>query len=632
MSRSITLSPFVSLLKNTFNFRAIFCAGFLGLSVLILTVVSAFSAFAASVEADEETMKMEEIVVTATRVEESVEDVAQDVTIVTAKEIEKRSYDSIADVLKGVMGVKIKEYGNRGASATPSIRASTAEQVLILIDGKRLNLPSSGQFDLNDIPVPLENIERIEVLRGDSSALYGADAMGGVINIITKKPFRPVTRAKVQYGRFDTKSFLFYTSRKLNRFGYSFAAQREDSHGFRADTDYKLWNLNSKFTLDLADDVDVVLSIDYGHKEAGSPGSTEWPTPGARQWNENALYGLTFNAKNTHLRIYSHYSRLHYNKPDPFFPEDSTHKNYVRGVDGQTSFALGEMNLITVGAEILEEKVISTNIGNKHRSRIGAFLQDELSVTDDFIVTAGVRYDDYENGNRVSPKLSLLLRPFSGTTLRASAGKGYRVPTLNELYWPDMGWAVGNPHLKPEKSTGYEVSVEQKFGKNVRAKVLGFYKKIRDLIEWEEVSPWRWMPVNIGKARIKGIEVETSVDLGKVDLLVSYTYQDPEDIEKDQKITDRQRHDLNANITYISENGLSVSLEGSYVSNYVSTTGSHKSYFVMNAKVSQEFTIGRDIKGTVYVKGKNIFDREYEVAKGYPMPGQQLIAGVAVEF
>ncbi len=602
---------------------------FLGLSVLILTVLSSFSAFAAS---GEETMKLEEIVVTATRVEESVEDVAQDVTIITSKEIEKRSYDSIADVLKDVMGVKIKDYGNKGASATLSIRASTAEQVLILIDGKRMNLPSSGQFDLNDIPVPLENVERIEVLRGASSALYGADAMGGVINIITKKPSQPVTKATVQYGRFDTKSFLFNTSRKLNRFGYSLAAQREDSHGFRPDTDYKLWNLNSKFTLDLADDVDLVLNIDYGHKNAGSPGSTGWPTPEARQWNENALYGLTLNAANTHIRIYSHYSRTHYNKPDPYFPEDSTHKNYTRGIDGQTSFALGEINLLTIGAEILEEKVRSTEIGNKHRSRIGAFLQDELSVTDDFIVTAGVRYDDYDSGNRLSPKLSILLRPFSETTLRASAGKGYRVPTLNDLYWPDTGWAAGNPDLKPEKSTEYEISVEQKFGKNIRTKVLGFYKKVKDLIEWEEVSPWRWMPVNIGKARIRGIEVETSVDFGKVDLLVSYTYQDPEDRENDQKITDRQRHDFNANFTYTSEGGFSASIESSYVSNYVSTTGRHKCYFLVNAKVSQEFRLSGDIKGTVFIKGKNILDREYEVARGYPMPTQQLMAGVTVEF
>ncbi len=571
-----------------------------------------------------------EIVVTATRVEESVEDVAQDVTVITAEDIKKHSYETISDILNDVIGVKIKEYGNRGNSSSISVRASTAEQVLILIDGKRLNKPSSGQFDLNDIPVPLENIERIEVLRGASSALYGADAMGGVINIITKRPDKPMNKARIQYGRFDTKNLLFTTSRKLNDFGYFFSVEREDSHGFRADTDYKLWNLNGKLTYDISKDVNILFNIDYGHKELGSPGSTGWPTPGARQWNENGFYGVTLNAKNSKFNIYSHYNRIHYINPGR--GENSIHKNHIRGIDAQTSFALGEINLITVGAEILQEDVNSTSIGVKKRNRVGAFVQDEISFNDDLIFTAGLRYDDYDVGNRITPRVSALYRIFKDTTLRASAGKGYRVPTFNELYWPDMGWAVGNPDLKPEKSTEYEISVEQKINKNIRAKVLGFYKKVKDLIEWQEVSPWRWMPVNIGKARIRGIEFETLARVGLFELMLNYTYQDPKDLEKDQIITDRQRHNLNAGVTYSNSKGFTATLDGSYVSNYTTETGNHKCYFVLNTKVSKTITLAEGIKGTFYVKGKNILDREYEVTKGYPMPGHQWMAGVTVEF
>ncbi|HHN65630.1 MAG TPA: TonB-dependent receptor [Nitrospirae bacterium] len=571
-----------------------------------------------------------EIVVTATRMEEPVEDVAQDVTVITADEIRQRSYETVADVLNDVMGVKIKEYGNRGNSSTVSIRASSAEQVLILIDGKRLNKPSSGQFDLNGIPLPLENIERIEVLRGASSALYGADAMGGVINIITRKPSMPVNKLRLQYGRFDTKNLLFTTSRRLGGFGYSFSAEREESHGFRANTDYKLWNLNGKLTYDVTEDLNVAFNIDYGHKKLGSPGSTGWPTPDARQWNENALYGVTLNAKNSKFNIYSHYNRIHYINPSR--SEDSVHKNYVRGLDGQTSFAIGELHLFTVGAEILQEKVSSTSIGNKKRSRAGAFIQDELSFTDDFIVTAGLRYDDYDTGNRVTPRLSVLYRPFPATTLRFSAGKGYRVPTFNELYWPDTGWAAGNPDLKPEKSTEYEVSLEQRFNEYVKARVVGFYKKVKNLIEWQEVSPWRWMPVNIGRTRIRGVELETLTEAGPLEVKLNYTYQEPKDLENDQVISDRQRHNLNAVVTYRQKSGLTASVEGSYVSNYVTDTGNHKCYFLLNAKVSKGFTVSKDIKGTIYVKGKNILDREYEVTKGYPMPGDQWMAGVTLEF
>ncbi len=595
-----------------------------------LFILLLFNPFTASAQQDSTTAQLGEIVVTATRLEESVEDVAQDVTVITANEIKKHSYETVSDILNDVMGVKIKEYGNRGNSSSISIRASTAEQVLILIDGKRLNKPSSGQFDLNDIPVPVENIERIEILRGASSALYGADAMGGVINIITKRPDKPINKARIQYGRFDTKNLLFTTSRKLDDFGYSFTLEREDSHGYRPDTDYELWNLNGKLTYDLSKNVNAVLNIDYGHKELGSPGSTGWPTPEARQWNENGLYGITLNAKNSKFNIYSHYNRIHYKNPSSF--EDDTHKNYIRGVDGQTSFSLGEINLFTVGAEILEEKLHSTAVGNKKRRRFGTFLQDELFFTDSFIVTAGIRYDDYDTGNRITPRVSVLYRLFPETTLRASAGKGYRVPTFNELYWPDTGWAAGNPSLKPEKSSEYEVSVEQRINKNIKTKVVGFYKKVNDLIVWQEVSSRKWMPVNIGRARIRGIEVETSVNLEPFELMLNYTYQDPRDLEKDQIITDRQRHNLNAGVTYSNSKGLSATLDGSYVSNYTTETGNHKCYFILNTKISKTITLAEGIKGTFYVKGKNILDREYEVTKGYPLPGHQWMAGVTVEF
>ncbi len=598
--------------------------------IAFLSILLLFNPFIASAQQDTTRTQLGDIVVTATRVEEPVEDVAQDVTVITAKEIKKHSYETISDILNDVMGIKIKEYGNRGNSSSLSIRASTAEQVLILIDGKRLNKPSSGQFDLNDIPVPVENIERIEILRGASSALYGADAMGGVINIITKRPDKPINKARIQYGRFDTKNLLFTTSRKLDDFGYFFTLEREDSHGYRPNTDYELWNLNGKLTYDLSKNVNAVLNIDYGHKELGSPGSTGWPTPEARQWNESGFYGVTLNAKNSKFNIYSHYNRIHYKNPSSF--EDDTHKNYIRGVDGQTSFSLGEINLFTVGAEILEEKLHSTAVGNKKRRRIGTFLQDELFFTDSFIVTAGIRYDDYDTGNRITPRVSVLYRLFPETTLRASAGKGYRVPTFNELYWPDMGWAVGNPDLKPEKSTEYEISVEQKINKYIRAKVLGFYKKVKDLIEWQEVSPWRWMPVNIGKARIRGIEFETLAKVGLFEFMLNYTYQDPKDLEKDQIITDRQRHNLNAGVTYSNSKGFSATLDGSYVSNYTTETGNHKCYFILNTKISKTISLAEGIKGTFYVKGKNILDKEYEVTKGYPMPGQQWMAGVTVEF
>ncbi len=170
--------------------------------------------------ATEKVSPLEQVVVTATKIEEAIEDVAQDVTVITKREIESGSYRNISEVVRNVAGLNLFEYGNPGSSASVSLRGSTSEQVLVLIDGKRLNKPGDGQVDMNTIPIPLENIERIEILRGASSALYGADAMGGVINIITKIPDEPATNLSALYGRFVTSGISLNTSRKIKNIGF----------------------------------------------------------------------------------------------------------------------------------------------------------------------------------------------------------------------------------------------------------------------------------------------------------------------------------------------------------------------------------------------------------------------------
>ena len=181
----------------------------------------------------EQPVKLDEVVVTATRIEESIQDVAQDVTVITKKQIESGSYQSISDIIRNVAALNVIEYGNRASASTVSMRTSTAGQVLVMIDGKRLNKPGDGQVDLNTVSVPLENIERIEVLRGASSALYGADAMGGVINIITKIPDQPVTNLSASYGRFVTKDISLSTSQKIKNAGFYLSLSKESSDGFR---------------------------------------------------------------------------------------------------------------------------------------------------------------------------------------------------------------------------------------------------------------------------------------------------------------------------------------------------------------------------------------------------------------
>jgi len=141
-----------------------------------------------------------------------VEDIPSSVTVITKEEIKTSTARNVTEALTEVAGLRISEYGKKGALSLPRLRGSTAEQVLILLDGRRLNSPATGQFNLNDLPVSIEDIERVEILRGASSALYGADALGGVINIITRRPEESQTRVSASYGRFDSQLYSLTTS------------------------------------------------------------------------------------------------------------------------------------------------------------------------------------------------------------------------------------------------------------------------------------------------------------------------------------------------------------------------------------------------------------------------------------
>lgn len=582
-----------------------------------------------------EKIKIAEVVVSATKIEESVENVAQDVTIITSEEIERSGHSSVADTLKNVTGIQIREYGNRGASSSISVRGSSSAQVLILIDGKRLNKPGDGQFDLNTISVPLENIERIEVLRGASSTLYGADALGGVINIITKSPAGPLTKASIIYGSFDAWNTVLATSRKIGNAGYMFSASKEESSGFRENSDYETRGANGKLTFDLAGDFHVDLNVDYSKKEAGVPGPVAYPSPLARQQDENALLGVTFRFKDTVAKLYSHNSRIHYINPDYFV--DSKHKNNVLGADVQSSVLIGPSNLVTGGIELIAESIDSTDIGPQSRQRKGIFIQDDISINEKLIFNLGIRYDDFEQGRQLTPRAAILYKMMKDTTIRFTAGKGYRIPSLNDLYWrEDWGGGLGmfgNPGLRPEKSTEYEISIEQNINKKIMAKALVFQKDVRDLIKWQQKDDYGllWKVENIDEARVRGFEFISRINMGLAELETSYFYQDPVNKNTGERIYDLSRHQVTGVLSVNPFKDTTWSIEGRYVSNYVKPDKPKWCYFVLDSKISKKFPLSFG-EGEIFIKGKNLLDREYETSKGYPMPPVEFTGGISIKF
>lgn len=606
----------------------------LGAVLFCLTVVSV-------VLAEDYDVQLQEVVVTATKTEKRPQDVTQSVTVITGNEIRNSSATTAAEAVKYATSVDIREYGSSGAMSNISLRGAGYQQVLVLLDGKRMNSASSGGFDLSLLAVPLDTIERIEIVRGSSSALYGADAVGGVVNIITKKPVASSVTINGSRGAHGYEESAAGLSGRSGSTFYALSAGKERSHGERENNAYDQMTAGIKLGYDLSAASSIEASMNYLDKNLDVPGHVLFPTPLARQTNENVVYGLYYTVAfskelDADVNVYQTEEKLTYHNPDPIFPEDSKHKSATSGAEIQVNWVANAWNLFSVGVEAREDKMASSDAGVHNASLSAGYIQDEISVNDAFILVLGGRNDSHSvYGDRFSPRASLrIIDANTHTILRASAGESFRAPTLNDLYWPDTTWAAGNPDLRPEIATEWEWGVEQALGSGNMMKVTYFDRKVTDMIEWQPDAAFKYSPVNIGKAHIKGIEAEARFVLAEaVIITINYTKMDPENELTGEKIYHTIPNvQIGGSLHLALDKDTTLSFDGRRVKNYVKPDEEKWDYYTVDGKISGKLYSTKDGKGDIFFGMKNMFNRKYEAAKGYPMPGPEVYGGVALQF
>ncbi|GAI40874.1 unnamed protein product, partial [marine sediment metagenome] len=243
---------------------------------------------------EESILELEKIVITATRTPHLLKDVPVSTTVITEKEIEQTGASTVAEALENVAGMRVTAYGGPGSLTTAHIRGSAAHQVLVLMDGRELNSAASGTVDLGFLPV--QNIERIEVVRGPFSSLYGANALSGVINIITKPaPEKRQTEIRASYGTYETSEYTLTHGGKLDKTGYSLTAKLGDSAGDRENSGCNETHATAKLTYEVNDSSGFSLLAGYSHRDSGVPGSTTYPTPSAREEDKRNFLDLSYH-------------------------------------------------------------------------------------------------------------------------------------------------------------------------------------------------------------------------------------------------------------------------------------------------------------------------------------------------
>ncbi len=638
---------------------------------LTLFIIFIFIPLSSPARSDEDIFELEEVVVTATRTEESVLDVPQHVTVITEEEIRESGSKNLAEVLSVHTGVSISDIGPAGAMQSLSIRGSTSSQVLVLIDGVRA-VGSHGGADLSLIP--LDNIERIEIVRGGTSALYGADAVGGVINIITKKkadnklkifiengsylPKKHVKvsssdeydpdyldlldtqKATIQYSK-DIKGIQLITSGTFNRARNGYIFKDTNNKNIKRENAYLIGgNLSAGIYLPL-EHGGVDLTGSYLNNKKGIPGAENDPSLKASQSDQNIQSALRYYTDNFFtdrltfdVNTHFNFSKLIYKDPQSI---DSEHKTYSTGLEIVQEMLAFDIFSLVYGGNIGLDVVDSTDLGDIDRIHGGGFIECPLYLTARFTLQPVLRYDYYSDfKGDLNFKLGGVYRISDTASLKGSISKSYRVPNFNDLYWPDIAGFEGNPDLKPE--TGYSLDFGvSSIRKDIQYDIFGFVRYIKDVILWQPDVDGKWSPTNLGEALYPGIETYLNVSfLNYFKANIGYTFLYTCVLTGDFTLKDNKRlpmipvHEIDFGLGYEKKKNL-FRVNAHYESlRYEKVTNSAylTSHFVVNVhyrrSVSEHFSF--------LISVDNLFNEQYDIENKYPMPGMFIRTGIEAVF
>ncbi len=582
-----------------------------------------------------ESVELERIVVTPLNSSQSYSEVSRSIDVVDYSVPRLLSLQSIADPLDKLTSVTITSYGTLGAAQDLHIRGSSSEQVLVMVDSRPVNDPRTGLTELYQISP--DEIERVEVIKGPASSVYGSSAIGGVVNVITKKPSKkPKTVIESSFGTFKTFHESLSTSATFNNLGYRLFYAYDSSVGDRDNSGYLSNDWNAKLNYEISEKNNIFFNGGYFQSRVGAPGSVFAPQVDDHQRNFINFMDLGWDAElfegaNLSLRGYQNTGRLEFEEGyDPLVKTSSWSR--VRGITVKYDQLFFDVYKIIAGFDGKDNKMNASNSG-KHRYVVRSpFVQNEVALWDKVFLNFGARWDDYSNFKKEpTQNAGVSLKVHDYVKLRANYAKGFRAPTFNELYWPFDGWTEGNPRLSPERSWSWEGGMDMDFPNGLSFKGTYYTNKMKDLINWAPGSDWVWRPTNINSAKIDGVEFNAVMPLLKhLKADAGYTYTNAMDTVLDRYLIYRPKHKVDLGLSY-EYKGFYVRLSGQSLGRrYVDTSNSEvlKADFITNLET--QYRINKNL--TTFLSIDNIFNKKYQRILGYPLPGFDINCGVKCEF
>ncbi len=605
----------------------------------------------------------EEIVVSATRIGTPIDEIASSVTVITDDEIARNQQRTLPDVLQTVPGLSITQAGGPGGQTSVFTRGTNSNHTKVIIDGIDVNDPSgNGAFDFGQVLT--WDLARVEVLRGPQSSLYGSDALGGVINLVTKKGDGPLTlTGTLEGGSFDTFNQAGSASGSIGRFNYAVNIQHFVADNTpvtpldllppgrkRNNDSYENTTFSTNLGYDFTDDFGIGGVVRYTNSDlffTGNDFSVFPSVPAAAQSEQSAdqifargeahlsLFNGTF--KNSAGLAYTYYD-TETQEPDTGFgvPPPNINRGDRLKFNWLGTIALAKNYTLLLGVEDQNDRLIDSPISAENGNAAG-FGELQAEIFDNLFATGSVRYDSNERfGGKTTWRVApVYIIPTIGTKLKGTYGTGFKAPTLTDLFvsFPAFNF-FANPNLQPEESEGYDAGFEQPlFDEHVRFGATYFHNDITNLISTNATFTTL---VNVGQATTQGVEAFISYSLtDRFEVRADYTYTEATDDDTALELLRRPKHRASLSANWRPLPRLSLSTTMVFVGSQVDGNRSFSitrlktdPYFVAN--VAAEYEAGKYV--TVFARANNLFDERYQDPTGFQRPGFGFYGGLRVNF
>ncbi|MCT7481693.1 TonB-dependent receptor plug domain-containing protein [Aliarcobacter cryaerophilus] len=594
----------------------------------------------------QQTSSLDEITISsATKSEEKLKNVTANVDVITAEDIESRKFKTVAEALQTIAGVQVSQSGGIGQTSSVYLRGMDSKRTLVLIDGIRYNDPSGNGANFEHLMI--NDIDRIEVIKGAQSSIWGADASAGIINIITKSSQDGTHgNATIEYGRYNSKIARANISHKNENFDAKLSATRVDTDGFSAmapkgkkakdyeDDGYENTSANIKLGYNFDDSNRVSTSYEIIDTKVNFDSRPDDKISKANTLTH--LANITYENRNdiALTKIYGNYTDI----KREYSTNTPKYKGIVKEYGVNTSINYLTSSNVTLGADY--KKFENKANLNKDYNNKGIFISNTNKFFDDkTIFTQALRYDRYSDfENKTTGKIGIKQYIIEDLNISANYGTGYNVPTFENLFAPTVtypAWAstyLSNPDLSPEKTKSYDIGIEYK-----GFSVTYFRNKVNNLISSQKIANIGgvdiYKPMNLsGDSIFKGTEIAYKNEVIE-DLLLNLSYTNLSAKDKDNKELGRRPHNkFGFGVDYYGIKDFHFNVNGEYIGtryDFGNRGGKQTgNYTIWNAVV--DYDISKNF--STYLKLDNIFNKDYQIVDGYATSQRAAYVGLKASF